>query len=96
MTIQNYSIFDVNSGHRRSQLSSKPSDVSRLRTFGSFVDVEFDWVTFLQGAIAVADDAGIMNKDVGAVLASNKSITFRIVEPLHGPLHTAFLHWQKK
>jgi hypothetical protein len=57
-------------------------DVGGLRSFLAFDDFKFHFVAFLQAAIAVACDGGIMNEDVGAVLAADESVTLGIVEPL--------------
>jgi hypothetical protein len=57
-------------------------DVGCLGSFGSLDNLKFYRISFLQSAVAVPDDRGIMNKDVWAVFAPNEAIAFRIVEPL--------------
>jgi len=61
------------------------SDVGCLWAFGALDDLEFDGVSFLQGAIALSGDAGIMNKDIGTIVASNEAVPLGIVEPFYNP-----------
>jgi hypothetical protein len=69
--------------------ASGPGDVGRLRAFRSLNDFEFDWVSFLQRAIAIASDRGIMYENVWAIIAPDEAVSFGIVKPFHGSLHFA-------
>src|SRR3981081_434610 len=62
-------------------------DVGRLGTFRSLNNFEFDRVSFLQGAIAIAGDGGIMYENVGAIIAPDEAVSLGIVKPLHGSSH---------
>jgi hypothetical protein len=44
----------------------------------------------LQGAIAITDDGGIVYENVGAIIAPDEAVSFRIVKPFHGSMHFAF------
>jgi hypothetical protein len=48
----------------------------------SFDNLEFDFLTFLQGAKALTCDVAVMDEDVGLFVPGNKAITFGIAEPL--------------
>jgi hypothetical protein len=52
-------------------------------------NLEFYRVSFLQGAITITDDGGIVYENVWAVIAPDEAITLGIVKPLHGSLHFA-------
>jgi hypothetical protein len=54
----------------------------RLRALLSLDDVELDFVAFLQRLVSVHLDCGVMDKHVGPVIASNKSVALSVVEPL--------------
>ena len=57
----------------------------------------------LQGTITLADNARVMNKNIGTVVMPDKTVPLGIVEPLHFPLHLLFvlltyrpLRWSSK
>jgi hypothetical protein len=50
--------------------------VGRLRPFWTLDDFKFDRISFLQSAIAIAGDCRVMHEDVGAVVASDETVTF--------------------
>ena len=62
-------------------------DVGSLGPFRTLYDFEFNGITLLKSAIAIADDRRVMNENVSAVLASNEAETLGIVEPLDLALH---------
>lgn len=62
-------------------------NVRRLPTFRALHDFEFDGIPFLQRTVTVADNGRVMNKNIGAVITSDKAITLGVVKPLHFPLH---------
>ena len=61
-----------------------PFRLDRLRTLLALADLEFDLVAFLEGTKAFALNLRIVHEDVIAVLAGDKPIPLRFVEPLHG------------
>jgi hypothetical protein len=48
--------------------------VCRLRTLRALHDLKLDEVSFLQSAVAVADDRGIVDKDVRTVVTPNEPV----------------------
>ena len=64
-------------------LASRFLYVSSLRTLRSLHDFKLNHISFLQGAITVANNRGIMNEDVGTIIAPNESVTFCVIEPFH-------------
>jgi hypothetical protein len=54
-----------------------------LGTFLSLNDVEFHLVPFFQALVSIELDRAVMHKHVGAVIPANKSISLRVIEPLH-------------
>jgi len=62
-------------------------NVSGLRAFGALHNLKLDWISFLQCPIAVACDCGVVDKDVGTIVAPDEPISFRIIEPLYGSSH---------
>src|SRR5690349_5443245 len=65
-------------------------NVGCLWSFGTFHDLKFDGISFLQGAITVANNGGVMNEDIGAIITPDKTVPLGIVEPLHFALHLFF------
>ena len=60
--------------------------VGRLRSAGAFGDFEFDPLTFFQGSEPPAQDGGIMDEHVIAVLHGDETVAFLRVEPFHNTL----------
>jgi hypothetical protein len=58
-----------------------------LRAFRALDYFKFDGITFLQRAVTIADDRGIVDEHIGTVFTANESVSFRIIEPLHCTLH---------
>ncbi len=54
----------------------------------SLHDFKLDRITFLKSAIPIADDCGVMDKNVSAILTADESIPLRVIEPLHFSLHS--------
>ena len=50
--------------------------VGCLRSFRPLDDFKFDRISFLQSAVAIAGDCGVMYEDIGAVVASDETVTF--------------------
>ncbi len=50
--------------------------VGRLRTLRSLDDLKLDGISFLQRAVAVASDCGIMDENIGAIVAPDEAVTF--------------------
>ena len=44
-------------------------------------------IPFLQSAVAIPYDSGIMNKNIWTIFAPDEAIPFRVVKPFHGSLH---------
>ena len=57
-------------------------DVGCLGSFGSLDNLKLYWISFLESAVAVPDDRGIVNEHIRAIFAPYEAIAFRIVEPL--------------
>jgi hypothetical protein len=54
-----------------------------LRTFRSRGDLKLDRISFLQRAVAVTSDCGIMDENIGTIVAPDKAISFRIIKPFY-------------
>ena len=54
-----------------------------LRSLGSLDDVVFDFVTLLETLISFELDGAVVHENIGAVLATQKTVTFCIVKPLY-------------
>jgi hypothetical protein len=67
------------------------SDVLRLGAFLALDNNELDPLPFFKGAIPVAYDGTIVNKDVFAFITFDKAKAFSGVKPLHRASH-AFSH----
>jgi hypothetical protein len=65
------------------------SYVSSLRTLRSLHDLKLNHISFLQGAITVTNNRGIMNEDVGTIIAPYESVTFCVIEPFHRSAQTS-------
>jgi hypothetical protein len=61
--------------------------VGRLWAFGSLNNFKFDRISFLQRAVAISHNRGIMNEYVWAIIAPDEAIAFRVVEPFHSTSH---------
>jgi hypothetical protein len=59
---------------------------SCLRSFRTLHNFEFHCIAFLQYAIAVTSNRGIMDKNIRTIRATNETIALRIVEPLYRSL----------
>ena len=53
-----------------------------LRSLGSLDDVEFDFIAFFEALIAFALDGCVVNEYVGALIATEETVPFSVVEPL--------------
>lgn len=58
-----------------------------LGTFRPLDNLELDWISFLQGAVAISKYGRVVNEDVGAIIASDEAVAFRVVEPFYSPEH---------
>ena len=65
-------------------LAGRFLNVGCLRTFWSLHNFEFDHVPFLQCAVAVPHNGGIVNEHIRAIVAPDKAVTFCVIEPFHG------------
>jgi hypothetical protein len=54
-----------------------------LGTFLSLNDVEFHLVPFFQALVSIELDRAVMDKHVGSIVAADKAVTLRVIEPLH-------------
>jgi len=81
----NFFNFANKKGRQRARLPAKrllagsatrPCDVGGLGTFRSLHNFKFHRVSFLQGAITIADNGGIMDKNVGAIIAPDEAVSF--------------------
>jgi hypothetical protein len=61
--------------------------VCRLRTFRPLDDFKLDRISFLQSAIAVASDCGIMYEHIRAIVTPDEAVPFRIIEPFNRSSH---------
>jgi hypothetical protein len=50
--------------------------VGCLRSFWPLDDFKFDRISFLQSAVAIACNCGVMYEDIGAVVAPDEAVTF--------------------
>jgi hypothetical protein len=57
--------------------------ISSLRTLRSLDDLKLDRISFLQRAVAVASDRGIMYENIGAIVAPDEAVTFCVIEPFY-------------
>ena len=62
-------------------------NVGRLGTLRSLDDFKLDRISFLQSAIAVTYDCGIVDKNIRAIIAPDEAIALRIVEPFYSSSH---------
>jgi hypothetical protein len=51
-------------------------------------DFELNGIALLQAFIALGGNGAVVNEHVWPVVPSNKTVTFRVVEPLHGTFQT--------
>jgi hypothetical protein len=61
--------------------------VCGLRSFRTLDDFELDQISFLQSAIPVANDCGVMNKYIRAIIAPDETVALRIIEPFDSSSH---------
>ena len=66
-------------------------DIGSLRALGPLHDFKLDRLSFLQGSVTVTDDSGIMDENIGAIVAPDESVSFRIVEPFYRTTQSAAL-----
>lgn len=64
------------------------NNVSGLRAFLPFNNLELDLVAFLEALIALGSDGAVVDEHIRAVLTPDKAETFCVVEPLHYSLET--------
>lgn len=68
-----------------------PNYVRRLEALGTFEQIEFHRLPFIQRAIAILLNGGKMDKNIFASGALNKTVPFRSIEPFN----CAFLSHKK-
>jgi hypothetical protein len=54
-----------------------------LGTFLALNDVEFHLVPFFQTLVSIELDSTVMDKHVRSIVAADKAVTLRVIEPLH-------------
>jgi len=59
------------------------NDVSRLKAFGAFEQIELNGLTLVERAVAVLLNRGEMNEDVFPRGALDETVSLRPVEPLY-------------
>jgi hypothetical protein len=70
--------------------------VHRCGPFGTLLDVEGDFVTFLQGFKSRSIDTGVMNEYIRPFLLLNKAVSFALIEPFDNTIcHRGALLKQK-
>src|SRR5690606_34853333 len=67
-------------------------DVAGLWTFLSLRYFKLNFIAFIEGTIALADDGRMMNEYIFRAFTFDKAITFFGIEPLHDALCT-FSHF---
>ena len=65
------------------RLASRFCDIGSLGTFGSLDYLEFDGISFLQRAVTISYNSRVVNKYIWSVISPDKSVAFRIIEPLN-------------
>ena len=63
-------------------LGLQNGDVGSLRAFIALLDFKFDLLAFIQVSETLALDGRVVDKDIRAVLTSNKAVALAAVEPL--------------
>jgi len=66
--------------------------IRRLKTFGSFSDLEFDIIALRQGLKTLILNRGKMNEDIVATIMLDETIPFVVVEPLYFTYRQASHH----
>src|ERR1700730_1244323 len=66
--------------------------ICRLRPLWTLDNFEFNRVPFVQGFVSLAYDCRVVDKYVGSILASDETVTFRVVEPLDLAFHNSTMH----
>jgi len=56
-------------------------DVAGLGAFGAGVDIEFDFLAFVQVLEAITLNGGEVDKNIGAAIASDEAEPFGSIEP---------------
>jgi len=69
---------------RAESLAARFLHVGGLWTLRPLHDFEFDDISFLQCAVTVSDDGGIVNEHIRAIVTPDEAITFGVIEPFHG------------
>ena len=54
-----------------------------LRSFGALDDVEFDLIALFEALIAFSLYGCVVNEYVGALIATEETVPFSVVEPFH-------------
>jgi hypothetical protein len=70
-----------------------PCDLIGLRAFLALHDVKLDLVAFLQALVAIDLNGAVMHEHVRSVIAANKAVTLRVVEPLHFAFELSHKPW---
>jgi hypothetical protein len=65
--------------------------VRGLRAFLTLDDLELDFVAFLETFVALAADSAVMNKYIRAIVSADKTVAFRVIEPLDGSFQSIHL-----
>jgi hypothetical protein len=58
-------------------------DLIGLWAFASLDDVEFHFIAFFEGFVAVELDGAVVNEYIRSIITTQETITLRVVEPLH-------------
>jgi hypothetical protein len=66
-------------------------NVACLRTFLTFHNFEFHWVTLLKALVTLILDGAVVNKNIGTVFAADETEPFCVIEPLYGSFQTCHL-----
>jgi hypothetical protein len=57
-------------------------DLIGLGALGALDHIELDLVTLTKGLVAILEDGGVVDKQIGPVLPTDETITLCIVKPL--------------
>jgi hypothetical protein len=77
------------------ELFGDPSDsrnldyVPSLRSFCTLDDFEFNRIPLVQRSVPLTNDCGVMDKNIGAIIASDESISFCIIVPFDLTSHSS-------
>src|SRR5262245_60480327 len=67
-------------------------DVAGLQAFGAAPDGKLDGLAFLQRAIAVGLDGGVMDENILSTFLGQKAVPFGGIEPLDGAYNSIVRH----